>query len=114
MRSTIPLYWGERGDPNRRVVGSAEVDTESGEILMTVTEDQAQESLKMTAHMNLRAVLSDSLPPHTVLAPGATLSVEPTDEDILDAQIERLHGPGAVEALNIAIADGSIFSESSR
>lgn len=35
-------------------------------------------------------------------------------EEELDAQIEKLHGPGAVEALNKAYADGSIFSESSR
>lgn len=29
----------------------------------------------------------------------------------LDAQIERLHGPGAVEAIEVAYADGSIFSQ---
>lgn len=38
----------------------------------------------------------------------------PSVQAALDAQIDRLHGPGAAAALDAAIADGSIFAESSR
>jgi hypothetical protein len=39
--------------------------------------------------------------------------LDPTKES-QDAQIDKIHGPGAAEALEKAIADGSVFSESSR
>lgn len=71
-KKTAPLYWGEVGDPNRRIIGEIEIDLETGEGEGTIESPE-----KMAA---------------------------------LDAQIELMHGPGAVAALDAAIADGSIFS----
>lgn len=51
-------------------------------------------------------------------SPDPELAAEPVDAAVdtseLDARIDALHGPGAAAALDEAIADGSIFSDSSR
>jgi hypothetical protein len=37
-KRTVPLYWGEPGDPNRRIIGEAVVDLDTGLMEGTIDE----------------------------------------------------------------------------
>lgn len=112
MNKTVPVFWGEPGDPERRLIGSASVDPNTCEV--EVTLDDRQSGLRRRlGGPSISFSIHDALPSHTRLAPDAiirTISAEPSEAE-LNARIDRLHGPGASAALDAALKDGSIFND---
>lgn len=110
MRKTIPLYWDPQDGTERVLIGSTQIDEVTYDIVSTVTDPKFIDRLGSPM---LYATLGNMMPPGYKLASNAKISVHGSEAE-LNERIERLHGPGAVEALDAAIADGSIFSDSSR
>lgn len=60
-KKVIPLYWGASDDPNRKLIGTAEVDLDSGDIKAEVTRP-GREPMLLSADLGDR-LTPDMLPP---------------------------------------------------
>lgn len=87
MKKTVPLYWDPQDGTHKIRIGSAVVDDETFEIEATITSNvigtdglkrrfaEPMLDISLSAQTKYKANLADLLPPHTVLAPDAKITV---------------------------------------